>query len=492
MSKVRFGLGDVEVVDELPTPEEVFQLERLGVRELILKVLGPSVIAVGVAIGGGEWLLGPATAVKYGLGMAWIVLVSSLLQTVYNVSLVRISMYCGEPPIVYLKRVPPGPKFWGIFLPIMIIIWGAWGLAGIAGSGATALGSIILGRLPTAGDAWLVRYLTIVVIALCVAIVLFGYKIERTLEIANWFFAGFILLTLLFIVAPLTVKAEVLYEALWGTFNFGYIPPGADMSLIAAWWAYTALAVGLNFIFMNWYRDKGYGMGSVVGYIPALIGGKKVMLSPVGKVFKLTPKNLGRFKTWMKILNYDQWFIFFPGAILGMYLPSLIAASLLPRGQSLPAWGVAAHIANQFAAIVGVWGYYLICLIGFIVLFSSALGAYVDAVPRNLTDLLWGLESMRKYFKNDVRLLYYTILAIYVAFSIWALYQTQPLIMVIIAANTANFIGIFVIPAVMYLTYRLPKELRPKLWEYVLLVVFLILSTYFFLTSILPYLGIKI
>jgi hypothetical protein len=328
--------------------------------------------------------------------------------------------------------------------------------------------------------------------ALCVAIVLFGYKIERTLEIANWFFAGFILLTLLFIVAPLTVKAEVLYEALWGTFNFGYIPPGADMSLITAWWAYTALAAGLNFIFMNWYRDKGYGMGAVVGYIPALIGGKKVMLSPVGKVFKLTPKNLGRFKTWMKILNYDQWFIFFPGAILGMYLPSLIAASLLPRGQSLPAWGVAAHIANQFAAIVGVWGYYLICLIGFIILFSSALGAYVDAVPRNLTDLLWGLEGVRKYFKNDVRLLYYTILAIYVAFSIWALYQTQPLVMVIIAANTANFIGIFVIPAVMYLTYRLPKELRPKLWEYVLLVVFLILSTYFFLTSILPYLGIKI
>jgi len=488
----RFGIKEVEVVDELPTPEEVFRVPRIGTKEMVFKILGPSIIAVGVAIGGGEWLLGPATAVRYGLGMAWIVLVSAMLQTVYNVSLVRISMYCGEPPIVYLKRVPPGPKFWNIFLPSVIVCWGAWGLAGIAGSGATALGSIVLGRLPTAGEAELVRLLTLSIIALCVIIVLFGSKIERTLEIANWFFAAFILLTLLVVVAPLTVKASVVYEALAGTFNFGYIPPGADMSLITAWWAYTALAAGLNFIFMNWYRDKGYGMGSVVGYIPALIGGKKVALSPVGKVFRLSNENIGRFNRWMKLLKYDQWLIFFPGALLGMYLPSLIAVSLLPRGQQLPPWGVAAHIANEFASIVGRWGYYLICLIGFIVMLSSALGAYVDAVPRNLTDLLWGSASIRKWTGGDVRRLYYSILSIYIAFTIWALYQSQPLILVIIAANAANFVGIFVVPAIIYLNLKLPAELRPKVWEYLILIIFLILSTYFFLLSLLGQLGIKI
>ncbi len=488
----KLGTKEAEVVDRLPTPEEVFGVSRLGAKEIVFKVLGPSIISVGVAIGGGEWLLGPATAVSYGLGMAWIVLVSSFLQTVYNVSLVRISMYCGESPIVYLSRVPPGSKFWSVFLAAVIISWGAWGLAGIAGSGATALGSLILGRLPTANDAWLVRYLTMVIIALCVITVLFGYKIERTLEIVNWFFAGFILITLALVVAPLTLKAEVVYEALWGMFNFGYIPPGADMSLITAWWAYTALAAGLNFVFMSWYRDKGYGMGAVVGYIPALIGGKKVMLSPVGKVFRIDDENVRRFKTWMKLLSYDQWLIFFPGALLGMYLPSLIAASLLPRGQTLPPWGVAAHIANEFAAIVGAWGYYLICLIGFMVLFSSALGAYVDAVPRNLTDLIWGLERVRKAFGNDVRKLYYSILATYVAFTIWALYQTQPLILVIIAANAANFVGIFVVPAVMYLTFKLPEELRPKPWEYAFLLIFMVLSALFFSASILSQLGIKI
>ena len=32
----------------------------------------------------------------------------------------------------------------------------------------------------------------------------------------------------------------------------------------------------------NWYRDKGYGMGAKVGYIPAAIGGKTIHVSPKG------------------------------------------------------------------------------------------------------------------------------------------------------------------------------------------------------------------
>jgi len=481
---MKFGKLPIEVVDFLPAPERVFGVPRLDFKSLLFKVLGPSVIAVGVAIGGGEWLLGPATAVKYGLGMAWIVVVSALLQTVYNVSLVRLIMYTGESPIAYLKRVPPSPKFWTVAIPTLIIIWGSWGLAGIAGSGATALGSIILGRLPGPEEAWLVRGLTFVIIALCVLLVLFGQKIERTLEIANWFFMVFVLATLLLVVAPLTVKPEVVIEALHGSFSFGYMPPGADASLIAAWWAYTGLAAGLNFIFMNWYRDKGYGMGSVVGYIPALIGGKRIALSPSGKTFAANGENVKTFKRWAKLLKYDQWLIFFPGAILGMYLPSLIAASLLPRGQELKGWGVAAHVAEEFATIVGVWGYYLIAFIGFVILFSSALGAYVDAVPRNLTDILWSSESVRRWARGDVRIIYYTLLAAYVALSSWAVFQAQPLILVTIAANIANFIGLLVIPAVMYLSSRLPREIRPSRWEYALLVVFLGLSGYFFVMAI--------
>src|SRR5437870_6947309 len=47
---------------DLPEPEEVFKIKgRIGPKQLFLYVLGPSMIALGVSIGSGEWLVGPRT-----------------------------------------------------------------------------------------------------------------------------------------------------------------------------------------------------------------------------------------------------------------------------------------------------------------------------------------------------------------------------------------------------------------------------------------------
>ena len=46
-------------VDDLPEPEEVFHAPRIGRKELVTLVLGPSLIALGLSIGSGEWLLAP-------------------------------------------------------------------------------------------------------------------------------------------------------------------------------------------------------------------------------------------------------------------------------------------------------------------------------------------------------------------------------------------------------------------------------------------------
>jgi hypothetical protein len=47
----------LNVVD-LPTPEEVFHVPQLGIRETVKFILGPSLIAWGISIGSGEWILG--------------------------------------------------------------------------------------------------------------------------------------------------------------------------------------------------------------------------------------------------------------------------------------------------------------------------------------------------------------------------------------------------------------------------------------------------
>lgn len=51
--------------------------------------IGPGVIALGVSIGSGEFLLGPAAFVKYGLSLLWVVGVAAFLQTLLKAWRVR-------------------------------------------------------------------------------------------------------------------------------------------------------------------------------------------------------------------------------------------------------------------------------------------------------------------------------------------------------------------------------------------------------------------
>src|SRR6185312_8887247 len=79
--ETRTGL-DPWVQAELPKPPMPKGLSWLG-------VVGPGVIVLGVSIGTGEFLLGPAAFVKYGLSLLWVVGVAALLQTLLNVELMR-------------------------------------------------------------------------------------------------------------------------------------------------------------------------------------------------------------------------------------------------------------------------------------------------------------------------------------------------------------------------------------------------------------------
>lgn len=100
-------------VANLPTPEEVFGVPRLGIRETFRYAVGPSLIALGVGIGSGEWLLGPLNVGQKGfVGIGWVIALSILLQVLYNIECSRYVMATGEVPIVGFARVPPGRRFW--------------------------------------------------------------------------------------------------------------------------------------------------------------------------------------------------------------------------------------------------------------------------------------------------------------------------------------------------------------------------------------------
>ena len=79
------GVGEPLPVVDLPEPEEVFGVPHLGRKEVVKFVLGPSLIALGISIGSGEWLLGPLNVGTLGfVGVGWIITISALLQVFYN------------------------------------------------------------------------------------------------------------------------------------------------------------------------------------------------------------------------------------------------------------------------------------------------------------------------------------------------------------------------------------------------------------------------
>ena len=139
-SRPPLGVGD------LPEPEEVFKVSRLGPVQIVQFVIGPSLIALGISIGSGEWLLGPQAVGAFGfIGIGWVITVSAILQTFYNVEVSRYVVATGEVPIVGWGRVPPGWKFWVPFS--LIVFYFAFIFGGWAASAGQGLFALIAGRV---------------------------------------------------------------------------------------------------------------------------------------------------------------------------------------------------------------------------------------------------------------------------------------------------------------------------------------------------------
>ncbi len=449
LSKTDPGCGPRFEQDDFPAPPRDLSFRKL------MAVLGPAVIALGGTIGGGEWLVGPSLFVQWGLALLWITTVSSILQVFLNLEMCRYTLYTGEPVTVGFMRLAPGKAFWGWLFTIVGFLERA--LPGWALGAATALAAFQLGRIPGAPDKGTVLIWGYVVFASCCLIICLGKTIERTLEWANWIMM-IVVLGGLFLLDLYIVPGSVWLEGFKGFFTFGFVPKGVDLLLLGALVGYSAYGGFGNNAISNWYRDKGYGMGSKVGYIPAAVGGKEIHVSHVGKVAPQTPENLDRFKGWWKLLNIDQWFIFYGGAMLGMFLPGILYVATLPHGQKLPSWGIAASTASGLIQQLGNFGWFLALFFGFWILYSTAI-SNVDLVVRQATDMLWwGVEGIRRWGKEDIRRVYYTLLVVFFAWGVAFVNITLPLVIFAISANIANF----TMATSAALTIRLNRKFLPK------------------------------
>ena len=466
---------------ELPEPPMPKGLGWLG-------VVGPGVIVLGAALGGGEFLLGPAAFVRYGFSLLWVTLVAVYLQTIFNTELMRYTVATGEPVFTGFMRTRPSATMWGwvyAFLFVLQLGWPAW-----AANAAAAAFFLFTKRLPQAADENTVYLIGAATFLLCVVILLFGKRIERTLEMLNavlivCILGSFLVLAVVFVPITLWIGATVGFSGFSlekGTFEF--LPANADFFLLGALAAYSGAGGVANVVLSNWARDRGYGMGQRTGYIPAAVGGRKVPLAHTGFIFTPDAESMKRWRGWWNVVRADQWGVFFVGALLGMLLPALLYVRFLPAGSDIRGLGIAAALANGIGAEAGPILAGVIAFLGVWLLFKSQLDL-LEATVRVVTDLLWTASSrVRTWRGGDVRALYYSVLGIVVVWGVVALGLAQPIILLQIGANIAGVTFIIAGAHLLYINTRLlPVELRPPMWRRGALVVLILFYAFFSVLS---------
>ena len=473
--QIKAGSLDPWKVKDLPEPPPRGFKSMMG-------MIGPGAIMLSLSIGSGEWLMGPAAAVQYGPMLMWITTIACVTQTFFNLECIRYAAYCGEPMMIGYNRLKPGRWIWGPFwiITCVVCIGPGWAI-----TSATALSAILLDKMPGGADKNYVMVVGILLTAIVLFMLLWGRKVENTLEKISWAIVAFIVGSLIILIIGY-VPGEAIWRTTKGFFMFGVIPEGVDPVLLGGFAAYSAAGGIFNISSSNWFRDKGYAMGKEVGFISGAIGGEKIQLSPIGIAFKPTPENLKKWKNWLHFARIDQWILFGFGCWLGMWLCVTFAVGMIPPGTKLAGWAVAAFQGEAMRKVLGTPGWVWVHMIGFWVLFGTQL-AVTDAAARQMSDMLYNLfPGVRNWAAGDIRRIFYVVFALVV---IWVILLVSvvklPLGYILIAANIAGFVFVYGGIQTMVVNNKLlPKAIRPNWFENLMIACLVVFYGIFSLVAV--------
>jgi hypothetical protein len=454
-----------------------------------ISVVGPGVIVLGGSIGSGEFLLGPAAFVRYGLSLLWVTTVAVFLQTIFNTEVMRYTLATGEPAFTGFMRTRPSSTAWAWLYSILYFLqvgWPAW-----AGTAAGAVFFLFARRLAGPSDFDTIHLIGVITFLACVALLSIGRRVERTLELLNWalvlaILGSFVVLAIVFV--PMSTWGAALGGLVGfdtAQSKFDLLPRGVDFVLIGALVGYSGAGGVANITLSNWARDKGYGMGGRAGYIPAAVGGKKVHLAHTGFMFEPGSDADARWRGWWRIVRVDQWGIFFVGALVGMVLPALLYVTFLPHGSNIEGLGISAALASGVGHTAGPVVAGAIAFLGVWILFKTQLDL-VEGMARAITDMLWtGSRSIRAWRGGDVRAVYYAVLGVIVVWGILAMRLAAPIVLLKIGGNVAGMIFIIASLHLLYVNTRLlPAHVRPPMWRRAALVSMALFYGFFVVLSL--------
>ena len=276
------------------------------------KLIGPGIVAAGVGLASGEFILFPYIASQVGLVFVWAALVGLVTQYFINLEIERYTLATGETALTGFSRFW---RHWGLVFALLAYFANLW--PGWATSSAT-LASYIFGGTP--------RYIAIGMLVAIGLILTLAPVVYVALERAQMLKVAAVML-LLVVGAVVAVGASA-----WS--DVGQIVTRPDIPVEALGFAtllgalaFAGAGGGQNLVQANWIRDKGFGMGAYVPRLVSPITGQPEAKQATGFVFEPTERNMSHWRGWWKFANLEQIFTFVLITFLTIVFTSMLAYS---------------------------------------------------------------------------------------------------------------------------------------------------------------------
>ncbi|WP_306212576.1 Nramp family divalent metal transporter [Actinoplanes sp. RD1] len=438
----------------MDTADRLFPTKHLAapeVRELpeapasFRRVIGPGVVAAGVGMASGEFILFPYIASQVGLVFVWAALVGLATQYFLNMEIERYTLATGETALTGFSRYW---RHWGLVFAILAYFANIW--PGWASSSATLITYLAGGS---------VRPIAIGILLLIGVVLTLAPVVYQALEKIEMVKVAALLL-LVVVGAVAAIGASAWADSTQIVTGAGLPAEELGFALLMGALAFAGAGGGQNLCQSNWIRDKGFGMGAYVPRIVSPVTGQLEAAPSTGFVFEPTAGNLARWRRWWRLANLEQLSTF----VLISFL-TIVFTSMLAYATVFGREGLSNNISflkaegDALNASVGDWFGTFFWIIGAFSLFAAALGI-VDYTSRLGADVLKTAYLRHVHESKIYFALVWGLVGIGVVVLLAGL--TQPLVLLVISAVTGGLM-MFLYSALLLLVNRrvLPREIRP-------------------------------
>ncbi|ONK11921.1 Nramp family divalent metal transporter [Streptomyces sp. MP131-18] len=407
------------------------------------RYIGPGIVAAGVGMASGEFILFPYISSQAGLVFVWAALIGLVTQYFLNMEIERYTLATGETAITGFSRLW---KHWGLVFAALAYfanLWPAW-----ATSSATLV-TYLFG-----GDVAVIATVILIIVALILTLAPVVYNaLERAqmIKIAA-------LLVLLLVTAVFAFGSSDWADARKIVTEPGF-PSELGFAVLLGALAFAGAGGGQNLVQSNWIRDKGFGMGRYVPKIVSPVTHEPEARGRAGFIFRPTEENLAHWRGWWRFANREQLSTFVLISFLSITFMSLLAyVTVYGRPDLSNDVSFLEIEGNALKESVGPWFGTFFWAVGAVSMFAAALGI-VDYTSRLAADVL-KTSYLPKMSESKLYAVLVWGLAL-IGIVVILAGMTQPLTLAIIAACSGGTM-MFIYSGLLIAINRrmLPKAIR--------------------------------